>query len=84
MIVYTCPECGNDLHEITLTSYPAQRKIYCSNCGWSITTRDEIFKIPYQTETTSFVPEACRHCSNHPSNGGSGICHCTLGGFTIT
>lgn len=25
------------------------------------------------------IPEACRNCSNHPSNGGSGICHCTLG-----
>lgn len=26
-----------------------------------------------------YVPEACKHCLNHPSNGGSGICHCTLG-----
>jgi len=25
------------------------------------------------------IPLACRNCSNHPSNGGSGICHCTLG-----
>lgn len=25
------------------------------------------------------IPETCRNCSNHPSNGGSGICHCTLG-----
>ena len=22
------------------------------------------------------IPEACKSCSNHPSNGGSGICHC--------
>ena len=29
------------------------------------------------------IPEACHHCSNHPSNGGSGICHCTLGSPTI-
>lgn len=27
----------------------------------------------------SYIPEACKNCSNHPSNGGSGICHCTLG-----
>lgn len=26
-----------------------------------------------------FTPEACRNCSNHPSNGGSGICNCILG-----
>ena len=25
------------------------------------------------------IPVACRNCSNHPSNGGSGICHCILG-----
>ena len=25
------------------------------------------------------IPEACRACSNHPSNGGSGICNCILG-----
>lgn len=25
------------------------------------------------------IPNACRTCSNHPSNGGSGICHCIMG-----
>lgn len=29
--------------------------------------------------TNTYIPEACRNCSNHPSNGGSGICHCILG-----
>ncbi len=29
--------------------------------------------------TESFIPEPCKTCSNHPSNGGSGICHCILG-----
>jgi calcineurin-like phosphoesterase family protein len=24
--------------------------------------------------------DACKKCSNNPNNGGSGICHCTLGG----
>ena len=28
-------------------------------------------------------PDACKHCSNHPSNGGSGICNCTLGSPVI-
>ena len=28
------------------------------------------------------IPSVCRACSNHPINGGSGICHCTLGGLT--
>lgn len=30
------------------------------------------------------IPEACKHCSNHPSNGGSGVCLCTLGLPKIT
>lgn len=30
------------------------------------------------------IPESCRNCSNHPSNGGSGFCNCTLGQFSVT
>ena len=25
-----------------------------------------------------YIPSACRTCPNHPSNGGNGICNCTL------
>ena len=32
----------------------------------------------------SYIPEACRSCTNHPSNGGTGICHCTLGSPSVT
>lgn len=28
-------------------------------------------------------PSYCKACPNHPSNGGSGICHCTLGTPTL-
>lgn len=30
------------------------------------------------------IPSACQGCSNHPSNGGSGICHCIIGIPPIT
>lgn len=30
------------------------------------------------------IPSACISCSNHKSNGGSGICHCILGSPQIT
>ena len=30
------------------------------------------------------VPDPCKNCSNHPSNGGTGICFCTLGTPKIT
>lgn len=31
----------------------------------------------------TYIPDNCKHCSNHPSNGGSGICHCILGSSII-
>ena len=30
------------------------------------------------------IPNACKGCSNHPSNGGSGICHCTIPQMSTT
>ena len=32
----------------------------------------------------TFISEACASCSNHPKNGGSGICNCILGGLHVT
>lgn len=32
----------------------------------------------------SYILEACKDCSNHPSNGGSGNCNCVLGTQHIT
>lgn len=34
-------------------------------------------------KNNAFIPPACENCSNHPKNGGSGICHCTLGASEI-
>lgn len=33
---------------------------------------------------STFEQSACANCSNNPKNGGSGICHCTLGQPKIT
>ena len=61
----------------------------CPKCGrvnapWvtSCSCSMPFMKIDVKTETD--IPTACRSCSNHPSNGGSGICLCTLGASTIT
>lgn len=32
--------------------------------------------LPYTPSVDT--PNCCKNCSNHPSNGGSGICNCTL------
>lgn len=29
------------------------------------------------------IPESCKHCATHPSNGGDGICWCVLGTKTF-
>jgi hypothetical protein len=52
---------------------------WVSQCG----CQGNVFK-KIDTWSPSGIPEACRNCSNHPSNGGSGICLCTLGMQTIT
>lgn len=33
----------------------------------------------WDTQTLNYIPDGCKNCSNHPSNGGSGVCHCTIG-----
>ena len=30
------------------------------------------------------IPDPCKNCTNHPSNGGSVTCNCTCHGFNIT
>lgn len=70
---WVCPKCG---------------KVYapwvseCSRCG----VEKEIKSTPKLVPTVygwSNVPSSCQLCSNHPSNGGSGICYCVLGTQTF-
>lgn len=37
---------------------------------------DYVVGVSYERD---WLSGSCQHCSNHPSNGGSGICHCILG-----
>ena len=62
----------------------------CPRCGrvnapWmgQCNCQDRVFR-KITTWADSGIPAAFRNCSNHPSNGGSGICHCTLGTTPIT
>ena len=43
---------------------------------------DVIYKSPLTYQMKDFtpdIPDSCIRCPNHPINGGSGICNCTLG-----
>ena len=90
-IVYTCPRCGADLQQLVLTSFPPQHLTRCNQCGWEHIEREEVTRVPFPSSKLysnysklDNVPEACKYCSNHPSNGGSGICFCTLGSPKLT
>lgn len=86
-IIYTCPECGSDLQNIVLFSMPPQYKKVCDNCGWEHIEpqKEEAIRIPYQIHVdVAYSNDVCKNCSNHPSNGGSGICNCILGTPPIT
>lgn len=34
---------------------------------------------PIQPSDAFYEQSPCKYCGNHPSNGGSGTCHCILG-----
>ena len=58
--------------------------ILCSDCTkrlhkWLNKTDNFVKYAPVPNIETLDIPDACKSCSNHPSNGGSGICNCTLG-----
>lgn len=68
---YNCPDCnvGGDSCD------------YCQRAQQQISNIQKDYNdIP----NSSYVPDCCRYCSNHPSNGGSGICHCILPYLTTT
>lgn len=87
IIIYTCPKCGNDLQEEVIATYPPIYVKKCYSCGWSEEQiqEQEIIRIPYsENKNDTYIPKPCIKCPNHPINGGSGICNCTLGSPAIT
>jgi len=50
-------------------------KIIDNNSGTYTPIEVPFYNYPWSVDT----PDPCKNCPQHPSNGGSGICHCTLG-----
>ena len=38
----------------------------------------DMTKILIDSIPKTYVPQACKDCPNHPSNGGNGNCNCSL------
>ena len=91
-IIYVCPNCGADLIDSVITTNPPRARKECSKCDWFWEEEPEdVVRVPFVPPEPKlpacadrsdymfgWIPECCRNCSNHPSNGGSGICNCTL------
>ena len=73
---YNCPDC--DMKLLNCSDCP---RVYAHN---KRNTDIDVDWNKFNINTYSNIPEACRHCSNHPSNGGDGICWCVLGSYHIT
>lgn len=99
-IIETCPVCGADIYDCVIDTYPSITIKRCTKCDWSWREEpDDVVRVPFvppgQKRTPwrgdngseymfGYIPECCRGCSNHPSNGGSGVCMCTLPYMTWT
>ena len=73
---YNCPACG--WHKIEDAHEQIVRVPYGGN-----TIPEETFSLLdislYEYQEKPKANGYCEFCPNHPSNGGSGICHCILG-----
>lgn len=88
IIIETCPKCGHDLIDTVIAVDPPIPRKECPSCGWYWEgKRERVIRVPFmgnnfdwpvEPQRTAY-PSACACCPNHPSNGGSGICHCILG-----
>lgn len=75
MIEYVCPVCGSPLEYYALNCMPPINGVKCTKCEWKREEREAVQYLPYPKREIS----PCDNCPNHPANGGSGVCFCTLG-----
>lgn len=74
---YNCPDC-----QMTNGSCEGCSRTFSTTntTNISITTPINLLDT---LNNNYFIPIQCRGCSNHPSNGGSGICNCIIGSMDI-
>lgn len=73
-----------DINSDIVRNYLVGKLIKVPSEPYSNTPNEPLWKLPSVIswpQTT--VPPNCRYCFNHPSNGGSGICHCINGSQTF-
>ena len=73
-MMYRCTICG------AIKTEPFNYPLH----GWITTASNEESSQKSIWKSLSEIPDSCKNCPNHPSNGGSGFCNCTLGQPKIT
>ena len=87
-MTYLCPKCSMPMFCVSTASIPPITRYECPGCGYSSKPMREYpdyVTLPkwLQEDDEPSAPDACKNCPNHPSNGGSGVCHCVLGTRTV-
>ena len=59
--------------------YPCVNKTDFGYCRYTACINPHYQYIVFYEHCNNSIPAPCRTCSNNPANGGTGICHCTLG-----
>lgn len=71
---YNCPDCS--INTDSCNGCPRIGKQYADN-------KTEIDWSKFSIYSRDTVPDPCKYCATHLSNGGDGICWCVLGSQTI-
>lgn len=81
MKLYNCPDCTHT--EDTCENCTRYRMYHKTNFIKYDIQQPYRPTTTFETKTFTNIPPACQNCPNHPSNGGSGNCTCTLGQQTF-
>lgn len=73
-----CKEKYKQVEKLCQRLIDVSNEITCEPVNWFALGHELL------NNNNDLVPDACRTCTNHPSNGGSGLCNCTLGLPKIT
>ena len=61
-IIETCPNCGADLYDIVITTYPPIRAKRCLQCNWSWEEdRDDIIRVPFDPDDNGLLTGGISH-----------------------